>query len=175
MLSGSCRMLSQSIVNRPTQFAHCWLNPSLGCFLTNPPYKDQLSPLRGYKTLPHLMDFPLTVKPKLSHTIRWGGIFLLDLCFFFLCQCRNSFLARMLITPYFDPDFSMAEFKEGAKHAAVLIANSLAEGDLDQVPTLQSPWTCFFLLHRLLPLSHQSVSTCYRRTSGLETDHINFY
>ena len=39
----------------------------------------------------------------------------------------------MLITPYFDPDFSMAEFKEGAKHAAVLIANSLAEGDLDQV------------------------------------------
>ena len=39
----------------------------------------------------------------------------------------------MLITPYFDPDFSMAEFKEGVKHAAVLIANSLAEGDLDQV------------------------------------------
>ena len=79
------------------------------------------------------------------------------------------------MTPYFDPNFSMNEFKEGAKHAAVLIANSLAEGDLDQVPTLQSPWTCFFLLHRLLPLSHQSVSTCYRRTSGLETGHVNLY
>jgi len=52
------------------------------------------------------------------------------------CALRNSFLSRLLITPYFDPDFSMAEFKEGAKQAAVLIANSLAEGDLDQVP----PW-----------------------------------
>ena len=166
MLSGSCRMLSQSIVNRPKQFAHCWLNPSLGCFLTNPPYEPRLSPLRSYKTLPHLMDFPLTVKPKLSHTIRWGGIFLLDLCYF-LCQCRNSFLARMLITPYFDPDFSMAEFKEGAKHAAVLIANSLAEGDLDQVKcTVYTIWTsCFnFAQLRLLLLSHRSASICCRRT-----------
>ena len=47
---------------------------------------------------------------------------------------RNWFLARTLVTPYFDPNFSMADFKEGAKHAAVLIANSLAEGDLDKVP-----------------------------------------
>ena len=29
----------------------------------------------------------------------------------------------------------MSEFKEGAKQAAVLIANSLAEGDLDQILT----------------------------------------
>ena len=49
---------------------------------------------------------------------------------------RNWFLARTLVTPYFDPNFSMKEFKEGAKQAAVLIANSLAEGDLDQVATV---------------------------------------
>merc|ERR1719370_2175442 len=79
--------------------------------------------------MPHLMDFPLTVKPKLSHTI------------------RNWFLARTLVTPYFDPNFSMTEFKEGAKHAAVLIANSLAEGDLDQVAAVVTP-ECLNMLQK---------------------------
>ena len=44
------------------------LSSSLSSFF---PQKHLCHLWRGYKTLPHLMDFPLTVKPKLSHTIRW--------------------------------------------------------------------------------------------------------
>ena len=47
--------------------------------------------------IPHLMEFPNLLSPKLSHTI------------------RNKFLETTLITPYFDSDFSLSDFNTGAK------------------------------------------------------------
>ena len=67
MLPGSLRLVAQHHVSRPNQTTFL-LSSSLSSFF---PQKHLCHPLRGYKTLPHLMDFPLTVKPKLSHTIRW--------------------------------------------------------------------------------------------------------
>lgn len=103
--------------------------------------------------MPPLMDFPLTVKPKLAHTI------------------RNWFLARTLVTPYFDPNFSMNEFKEGAKHAAVFIANSLAEGDLDQVAAVVTP-ECLNMLQKNLSLFSKAERESLR--ISLENIQINF-
>eukprot|EP00090_Calanus_glacialis_P003549 TRINITY_DN12615_c0_g1_i1.p1 TRINITY_DN12615_c0_g1~~TRINITY_DN12615_c0_g1_i1.p1 ORF type:complete len:229 (+),score=49.40 TRINITY_DN12615_c0_g1_i1:35-721(+) len=65
--------------------------------------------------LPPLMEFPPIGMPKLSYTI------------------RNWFMAKTLITPYFDNDFSMTDFADGAKHAALTVSNGLAEGDFDDM------------------------------------------
>ena len=70
MLSGSCRMLSQSLARSPIQFVHL-LKPSEGSVSTNSSKGHFWNPWQGYKTMPSLMDFPLTVKPKLSHSIRY--------------------------------------------------------------------------------------------------------
>ena len=67
MLPGSLRLVAQHHVSRPNQTTFL-LSSSLSALF---PQKHLCHPWRGYKTLPHLMDFPLTVKPKLSHTIRW--------------------------------------------------------------------------------------------------------
>ena len=68
--------------------------------------------------VPALMGFPNLVSPSLSHTV------------------RNWFLSRTLITPYFDPEFSQKEFDMGAHQAAVMVSNSLAEGNLDNLDAL---------------------------------------
>lgn len=68
--------------------------------------------------VPALMGFPNIASPSLSHTV------------------RNWFLSRTLITPYFDPEFSQKEFDKGAHQAAVTVANSIAEGDLDNLDNL---------------------------------------
>jgi len=69
-----------------------------------------------------------------------------------------------LVTPYFDPNFSMNEFKEGAKQAAILIANSLAEGDLDQVAAVVTP-ECLNMLQKNIRFGVHCSST----------DHVNLY
>ena len=66
-------------------------------------------------SMPPLMQMPHIYKPQLSHSL------------------RNWFLARTLITPYFDNDFSISEFSAGAKHAAVSVSNALAEGEMGSV------------------------------------------
>ena len=68
--------------------------------------------------VPALMGFPNIVSPSLSHTM------------------RNWFLSRALITPYFDAEFSQKEFDKGAHQAAVIVANCIAEGDLDSLRSL---------------------------------------
>ena len=59
--------------------------------------------------------------PKLSHTL------------------RNWFLSKTLIAPYFDNDFSIKEFSNGAKHAVSTVSNNLAEGHLDDMKTYLTP------------------------------------
>ena len=68
--------------------------------------------------VPALMSFPNIVSPRLSHTL------------------RNWFLARTLITPYFDKEFSQRDFDIGAHQAAVMVAHSLAVGDLNSLDSL---------------------------------------
>eukprot|EP00092_Neocalanus_flemingeri_P011678 GFUD01012588.1.p1 GENE.GFUD01012588.1~~GFUD01012588.1.p1 ORF type:complete len:228 (+),score=50.49 GFUD01012588.1:32-715(+) len=65
--------------------------------------------------LPPLMEFPPIQIPKVSHSL------------------RNWFISKTLITPFFDNDFSIKEFAGGAKHAAVTVANDLAEGDFEDM------------------------------------------
>jgi len=74
-----------------------------------------------YYKVPPLMDFPTIVSPNLVHTI------------------RNRMMARFLITPYFDNDFSIKDFDRGAHHAAVTVSNSLAQGDIESVDHLITP------------------------------------
>ena len=67
------------------------------------------------------MEVPHIVSPSLSHTI------------------RNHFLARTLITPYFDNDFSITDFDRGAHFAAASVSNSLSRGDISGIDHLVTP------------------------------------
>ena len=71
--------------------------------------------------LPPLMEFPPIQIPKLSHSL------------------RNWFMSKTLITPYFDNDFSMRDFSDGAKHAAATVSNDLAEGDFENMKNYLTP------------------------------------
>ena len=66
------------------------------------------------------MEFPPIASPKISHSL------------------RNWFISQTLI-PYFDNDFSNKEFGQGAKQAAVTVANDLAEGDFDNLKNYLTP------------------------------------
>merc|ERR1719203_354133 len=70
------------------------------------------------------MDFPNTIFPRISHTI------------------RNFFFARMLITPYFDQDFSIKDFSRGASESATMVSRCLSEGDLESLVELLTPEVC---------------------------------
>ena len=48
-------------------------------------------------------------------------------------KVHSWFLSRALITPYFDSEFSLEEFEKGASHAAVIVANCIADCDLDSL------------------------------------------
>ena len=74
-----------------------------------------------YYKVPPLMDFPTIVSPNLVHTI------------------RNRMMAHLLITPYFDNDFTIKDFDRGAHHAAVTVSNALAQGDIESVDHLITP------------------------------------
>ena len=76
---------------------------------------------RASHHLPALMPLPNIVGPKPSFTL------------------RNWMLARTLITPFFDPDFSISDFDLGAHHAAVSVANSLALGDVSSLDHVVTP------------------------------------
>ena len=76
------------------------------------------STLSNVQSIPCLMEFPNLVSPRISHSL------------------RNKFLEKTLITPYFDPEFSLSEFNSGAKQAAAIVANNLAHGDLDKLENL---------------------------------------
>ena len=76
------------------------------------------STLSNVQSIPYLMEFPNLVSPRISHSL------------------RNKFLEKTLITPYFDPEFSLSEFNSGAKQAAAIVAKNLAHGDLDNLENL---------------------------------------
>ena len=61
------------------------------------------------------MEFPIIGTPKLSHTL------------------RNWFISKTLITPYFDNEFSIKEFSEGAKYAACTVACNLSQGNFEDM------------------------------------------
>jgi len=48
-------------------------------------------------------------------------------------------MSKTLITPYFDNDFSMRDFSDGAKHAAATVSNDLAEGDFENMKNYLTP------------------------------------
>ncbi|TRY67617.1 hypothetical protein TCAL_03111, partial [Tigriopus californicus] len=67
--------------------------------------------------LPTLMDFPFLAAPEFTHTV------------------RNWFLTHVIIQPYFDPDFNLSEFKEGARRAVVEVSRC----DLEPLESLLTP------------------------------------
>jgi len=65
--------------------------------------------------IPPLMDFPEIHLPKITNSI------------------RNKFLSATLIRPYFDSEFNIPDFIQGAKLAAEVVSQSLATGDLENL------------------------------------------
>jgi len=61
---------------------------------------------------PLMVHFPHLHLPRLSNTI------------------RNRLLGRTLIQPYFDNDFTIRDFVQGSKYAAVQVSQCLSSGDL---------------------------------------------
>jgi len=83
------------------------------------------------------MDFPKRLFPNLMNT------------------ARNWFLVTTLITPYFDNEFSRAEFVEGAKAAVEYISEALSEGEFDRLASVVSPECLSHLRNRVSELSLQ--------------------
>lgn len=69
----------------------------------------------------NLMDFPLIVWPSTLMTL------------------RNFFFATFIIKPYYDNEFSLASFREGAKQALVNVSEDLANGDLRKLSDRVTP------------------------------------
>lgn len=103
-------------VSRPPSAKH-----AISKFSTRPFSSGQSMFTSSKYFVPLLMEMPHIVSPKLSHTL------------------RNHFLARTLITPYFDNDFSVSEFDIGAHFAASSVSNSLAKGDISGIDHLVTP------------------------------------
>jgi len=51
----------------------------------------------------------------------------------------NQISARLIITPYFDNDFNLHDFKIGAKHAIVSVSSALANGDTTSLEDIVEP------------------------------------
>lgn len=71
--------------------------------------------------VPFLMEMPNIASPNLFYTI------------------RNHYLARTLIAPYVDKDFSISDFDKGAHLAASSVSHSLANGDISCVNEMVTP------------------------------------
>jgi len=94
-------------------------------------------PDKGDLRMPSLMDFPKRLFPNLVNT------------------ARNWFIATTLITPYFDNEFSRAEFVEGAKAAVEYVSGALSEGEFDRLKSVVSPECLSHLKNRVSQLSMQ--------------------
>ncbi|KAJ6632718.1 m-AAA protease-interacting protein 1, mitochondrial [Pseudolycoriella hygida] len=71
--------------------------------------------------LPALMEFPNITWPSLIKSI------------------KNWILVNFIIRPYFDQDFTMPNFVEGAKHAVQVVSSAVASGELNSLDGLVSP------------------------------------
>ena len=49
---------------------------------------------------------------------------------------RSQFFIHAIISPYFDPDFSKEEFKQGAARAVEVVSDALSRGDFDALETV---------------------------------------
>jgi len=83
---------------------------------------------------------PLTVFP----TIVWPG---------FTNSIRNWFFTYFVIRPYFDRDFSMQDFMQGALEAVTLVSSKLSTGDFDELEGLIEVETLNQLKHNISQFS----------------------
>ncbi|XP_058122321.1 m-AAA protease-interacting protein 1, mitochondrial [Anopheles coustani] len=67
---------------------------------------------------PMLMDFPQLVWPSVIKTV------------------RNWIMVHFIIRPYFDREFSLPDFVQGAKQALQIVSSSLAGGEVKQLEGL---------------------------------------
>ncbi|XP_023227478.1 m-AAA protease-interacting protein 1, mitochondrial-like [Centruroides sculpturatus] len=70
------------------------------------------------ETSKNLMEFPPVV---------WPGLFM---------SIKNWILTKLIIQPYFEPEFDQPSFLKGAKQALVHVSNLLAKGDIDALKGL---------------------------------------
>jgi hypothetical protein len=101
--------------------------------------------------LPELMEFPHISLPKISYSL------------------KNKLLGATLIRPYFDKEFSIKDFSQGAKFAAVKISQSLSSGDIDELNGLCTP-ECIDEVTKNLSL----FSLKQRRELDLQEDDMFF-
>ncbi|EAT41135.1 AAEL007196-PA [Aedes aegypti] len=79
---------------------------------------DELPPRGRGRTLPKLMDFPEIIWPSIMKSI------------------KNWIMVHFIIRPYFDREFSLPEFVQGAKQALQVVSASLAGGELKSLDGL---------------------------------------
>ncbi|XP_063545477.1 uncharacterized protein LOC134753508 [Cydia strobilella] len=70
------------------------------------------------RKLPQLMDFPPVVWPS------------------FIKFIKNWMFANLIIRPYFEPEFSLAEFIEASKHAVQVVSEALQKSDFKSLEGL---------------------------------------
>ncbi|CAL4163412.1 unnamed protein product, partial [Meganyctiphanes norvegica] len=70
---------------------------------------------------PDLMEMPWIIWPTLFNTM------------------RNWVFANLIITPYFDKEFSLKNFKEGSKQALVAISQDLSQGNFEGLESFVTP------------------------------------
>ncbi|XP_063239284.1 m-AAA protease-interacting protein 1, mitochondrial [Bacillus rossius redtenbacheri] len=109
-----------------------------------------------------LMDFPPIVWPSPLKTI------------------KNWILSRFIITPYFDREFSIAEFAEGSKQAVEAVSRRLADADFEGLEDLVAPAALrelrasvshFSLQQRLeLAVSAEDMYFCFPHQVGVMFD-----
>jgi len=100
--------------------------------------------------IPPLTDFPRIITPNPLFSV------------------RNWFTSIFLINGFFDPGFSLSQFKEGAQHAVVKVSNSLADGDLEELEGCVTP-ECLDMMGKNLSLFSDSQREALRIPS---TDDI---
>lgn len=72
---------------------------------------DNVPPQGRGRMLPKLMDFPEIIWPSLMKSI------------------KNWFMVHLIIRPYFDQEFNLPEFVQGAKQALTVVSSALSGGD----------------------------------------------
>ncbi|XP_001867849.2 m-AAA protease-interacting protein 1, mitochondrial [Culex quinquefasciatus] len=80
--------------------------------------QDQDAAPRKPRSLPRLMDFPELVWPSVIKTV------------------KNWIMVHFIIRPYFDREFTLPDFVQGAKQALQVVSASLAGGELKNLDGL---------------------------------------
>ncbi|XP_029714912.2 m-AAA protease-interacting protein 1, mitochondrial [Aedes albopictus] len=96
---------------------------------------DEFPPRGRGRTLPKLMDFPEIIWPSIVKSM------------------KNWIMVHFIIRPYFDREFSLPDFVQGAKQALQVVSAALAGGELKTLDGLVDRQTLNDLKHTIGKMS----------------------